>query len=370
MKERLEVTDRFHARLTIRLGAIAENYRTVRRIVGPASVAAVVKADAYGVGMRQVAPALMSAGCDTFVVAQVQEGVNLRLQAPTARIFVLEGAHADTIPALIGHRLTPCLNALDEIAAYAAAARTHGLLDVAVHIDTGMNRLGLSAADVSVLAGEAASRLKGLNVVLWMSHLACSDDPDSPMNPAQRDRFRAALAMLPPGPAALSASGGILLGKDYHFDLVRPGIALYGGHPLNRGPNPFAVAARCTAPILQVRTADPGETVGYGATFRVSRPSRLATISYGYADGLFRAVSNRGGVAIGDERAPIAGRVSMDLASLDVTDVKTSVTPGMEVELFGDTIKLEEIAASAGTISYEILTSLSHRASRVYEEGV
>jgi alanine racemase len=367
----IEMSETAAVHLSVRLSAIADNYRTVCRLVGGAKAAAVVKADCYGLGMRYVAPKLLAAGCETFVVAQVREGVDLRLLAPTARIFVLEGARPATIPALIGHKLIPCLNSLAEIDAFAAAAHARrSTLAAAVHIDTGMNRLGLSAEELSVLSAEYAKRLKGLDVVLWMSHLACSDDPDSPMNPRQRDRFRTALAMLPPAPAALAASGGILLGKDYHFDLVRPGIALYGGHPLNRGPNPFAVAVRCTADILQVREAKVGETVGYGATFTAKRPTKLATVGYGYADGLMRALSNRGKVAVGGGWAKLAGRVSMDLASLDVTDVMGEIVPGMEVEFFGDAIKLEDVAQAAGTISYEILTSLSHRAARRYVEAV
>lgn len=370
MNNTLDTSDYSVAYLGVRLGAIVSNYRTARRMAGGAVVAAVVKADAYGLGARAVVPALLSAGCDTFVVARTREGVDVRTLAPKARIFVLDGAYAENIPTLIACRLIPCLNSLDQIAAFAAAAMQDKPLDAAVHIDTGMNRLGLSAADVSVLSAERAKRLKGLNVVLWMSHLACSDDPDSPMNKLQLDRFRAALAMLPPAPAGLSASGGILLGKDYHFDLVRPGIALYGGHPANRGPNPFAVAVCCTARILQVRRGCVGETVGYGATFAITRPSILATVGYGYADGLMRAVSSVGEIAVNGQRAKIAGRVSMDLASIDVTDVKGGVETGMMVEFFGDTIKLEEIAASAGTISYEILTSLSRRAARRYLEAV
>ena len=356
------------ARLTVRLGAIAANFKTAQRLAGTATAAAVVKADAYGTGLAAVAPALAQAGCDTFFVARLEEGLALRPLTPEARIFVLDGAQPDAVPALISHHLTPVLNSIAEIAGWSAAARaTRTRLDAAIHIDTGMNRLGLPGAELATLAADHAKRLDGIRLVLLMSHLACSDDAEAKMNRVQLDRFKTALAMLPPAPACLAASGGIMLGRDYLFDTVRPGIGLYGGNPQPAKPNPFQVAVRLTARILQLRRADKGETVGYGATFRIKRPSLLATAGLGYADGLMRAISNRGAGAIGGVRVPVVGRVSMDLVTLDVTDVPGTLATGVDVELFGDTISLEEIATAANTISYEILTSLSHRATRVYE---
>jgi alanine racemase len=239
-------------------------------------------------------------------------------------------------------------------------------LDAALHVDTGMNRLGVPTDELAVLAAEAAKRFQHIRIVLVMSHLACADDPSSPMNSSQLDRFRTTLAMLPTAPASVASSGGAMLGKDYAFDLVRPGLGLYGGNPQPAKPNPFMVVARLTGRVLQVRRVDKGESVGYGATFRAGRPAAIATVSLGYADGLMRANGNRGSAVIDGARAPIVGRVSMDLVTLDVTDVP--VRPGMEVEFVGDSITLEELAASSGTASYEILTSLSHRAKRVYIE--
>jgi alanine racemase len=356
------------ARLTVRLGAVAANFKTAQRLAGTATAAAVVKADAYGTGLAPVVPALVQAGCDTFFVARLEEGLALRPLAPEARIFVLDGAQPDAVPALISHRLTPVLNSITEIAGWSAASRaTRTHLDAAIQIDTGMNRLGLPGAELAVLAAEHAKRLEGIRLVLVMSHLACSDDGDARMNRVQLDRFKTALAMLPPAPASLAASGGILLGRDYLFDMVRPGIGLYGGNPQPAKANPFQVVVRLTARILQLRRAGKGETVGYGATFRTKRPSLLATVGVGYADGLMRAVSNRGAAAVGGVRAPVVGRVSMDLVTLDVTDLPGTLRAGMEVEFFGDTILLEEAAQAANTIQYEILTSLSHRARRVYE---
>jgi len=355
------------ARLTVRLGAIAENYRRFRAMVSRASVSGVVKADSYGLGMAEAAHTLAIEGCDTFFVARLEEGIALRSLVPPARIFVLDGAGEDTASALVAHRLTPVLNSLDEIAAWSAEAGARNTkLDCAIHLDTGMSRLGLPAGELATLAAEWRQRLAHLNVVLWMSHLACGDNAQSAMNAQQRDRFRAALARLPPAPASLAASGGALLGADYHFDLIRPGIGLYGGNPRSHGENPMRAAAALTGKILQVRRIDRGESVGYGATFRAGRPSTLATIGLGYADGLMRAIGKDGHAAIAGTRIPFAGRVSMDLATLDVTDIP-NVKVGDEVEVFGDTVSLEEFAGNAGTVNYEILTRMGTRVPRHYE---
>jgi alanine racemase len=357
------------ARLTVRLHAIAANYRTYRRLTGPCAVAAVVKADAYGMGAHEVAPALAAAGCDSFFVARLEEGVSLRKIVPDARIFVLDGAHPDAVPALITHRLTPALNSLAEIAAWnAAAGAARTSLDAVVHVDTGMNRLGLPPEELAVLAAESGKRLAGLNLVLVMSHLACGDEPDNRMNAEQLSRFRTALAMLPPAPASLAASHGAMLGMDYHFDLVRPGVALYGANPQNSAQNLMQTAAVLTAKVLQLRRIDSGDSVGYAATFRAKRPTMLATVALGYADGLPRTLSNKGVAAIAGARVGVVGRVSMDLAVLDVTDLPQPPRPGDEVELLGDTVTLGEVAQSAGTNEYEILTRL-RRTPRVYEQG-
>jgi alanine racemase len=362
------------ARLTVRLGAIAANYRSYRRIAGPAAVAAVVKADGYGLGAVRIAPALAQAGCDSFFVARLEEGIALRGIVARARIFVLDGAPADSVPALIGHRLTPVLNSLSEIAAWSAAANVgRHVLDAVVHVDTGMNRLGLAGHELALLSAESAKRLSGLNLVLVMSHLACSDDPASTRNGQQLSRFRQALAMLPPAPASLAASHGTMLGPAYHFDLVRPGVALYGANPGAREggmaapkPNLMQTVAVLSARVLQLRRIDSGESVGYGATFRAQRPSMIATIALGYADGFPRALSNKGVAVVGGVRVPIAGRVSMDLITLDVTDMPEPPYVGDAVELMGDHVGLGEVAAMAGTNEYEILTRL-RRVPRDYE---
>jgi len=362
------------ARLTVRLGAVAANYRTYRRLAGPTAVAAVVKADAYGLGAARVAPALADAGCDSFFVARLEEGVALRKLLPRARIFVLDGASPDAVPALLSHRLTPALNSLSEIAAWSAAAGVgQSALDAVIHVDTGMNRLGLSGDELAQLSGEKARRLAGLNLVLVMSHLACSDDPANPLNAAQLSRFRQALAMLPPAPASLAASHGAMLGMEYHFDLVRPGIALYGANPQVReggaggtAPNLMQTTAVLTGRVLQLRRIDSGESVGYGATFRAKRPAMLATVALGYADGFPRALANKGVAVLGGVRVPVVGRVSMDMTILDVTDLPEAPHVGDQVEVLGDHITLGEVAGLAGTNEYEILTRL-RRVPRVYE---
>ncbi|HTK79027.1 MAG TPA: alanine racemase [Rhizomicrobium sp.] len=365
----MSIPDWSPGRLSIRLGAIAANYREFRQRSASAEVAGVVKADAYGLGTMRVARTLAEAGCRTFFVARVEEGIALRPVVPNARILVLDGVVAGSTRALIEHRLVPVLNSLAEIESWSQAARAEKrALDCAIHIDTGMNRLGLPPDELAVLVEKTQRRLFGFNVVLCMSHLACADDPASSMNRMQLDRFKGALAQLPPAPASLSASAGVLLGKEYVFDVVRAGIGLYGGHPQITGENPFAVAAVATGRILQIRRVDRGETVGYGATFRVGRPSTLATVGLGYADGLMRAIGNKGQGAIAGMRAPIVGRLSMDVMTLDVTDIRSeAVSVGAEVEFLGDTISLEEFAGWAGTASYEVLTSFGRRLPRYYE---
>jgi len=351
--------------LVVRLDAVVENYRICQRLSGT-KVGSVVKADAYGLGAIPIAKTLYEAGCDTFFVARLEEGIALRCSLPNVRIFVLDGCPCETAAALIAHHLTPILNSLAQIETWARAAHTHGrTLDAVIHIDTGMNRLGLPADELSTLSGEARERLKDINVVLIMSHLACSEDPSATMNCEQLTRFRAALGSFPPAPASLSPSGGICLGPEYAFDMVRPGIALYGGNPQPGRPNAFKPVVRLTGRVLQTRRVDKGESVGYGATFRTQGPATLATVGLGYADGLMRAIGNRGAGAIDGTRVPVAGRVSMDLITLNVTGIPAPAV-GHEVEFIGDTILVDEIAGAAGTATYEILTNLGRRLPRTY----
>ena len=333
--------------------AVAANFATMRRVGGKA--AAVVKADAYGTGLGGIVPALLAQGCETFFVARLEEGIALRTLAPQARIFVLDGAAGDTIAALMAHNLMPVLSSLAQITAWQQARGGAA----ALHVDTGMNRLGLPMEEVSQVAFTPA---------LVMSHLACGDDPASAMNAVQLAKFRAALAQLPPVSASLAASGGVFLGKNYHFDLVRPGIGLYGGHPQpGHGDNPMQCAVQLAGTVLQLRKIAAGQTVGYGATFQAASPRTIATIALGYADGVLRSAGNRAPIVIKGQRAALAGRVSMDLITADVTGLDVAV--GDAAELFGPALSVDEAAAGWGTISYELLTGLSRRIPRIYRSA-
>ena len=358
------------AELTVRLGTMAANYREVLRRAASASAAPVVKANAYGMGLAPALHALRTAGADTFFVARLEEGIEARSVLSDARIFILDGVAPGTAPALVAHRLTPVLNSLDEIAEWSARARADRQeLDAALHIDTGMNRSGLSHAELSQLAGRLRESLAGINLTLIMSHLACADEPGREMNWTQLARFRAALATLPQAPASIAASAGIELGREFFFDLVRPGLAIYGGNPILGRPNPYRQVAILTGRVLQVRHIEAGETVGYAANFEAKRPMTVVTVAAGYADGLIRACGARGHAAIAGSRIRFAGRISMDLLVLDATDISPAhVSRGSEVELLGETISLEEVAEAANTISHEVLTSISARARRIYSD--
>jgi alanine racemase len=347
--------------LTVSLAAIGANWRTLRDAAPHAELAAVVKADGYGLGAAAVAAKLRALGCTTFFVATCDEGVALRpVVGAVPRIFVLNGLPPGAAGHLAAHGLTPVLNSLEEVREWSAVRRP-----CALHIDTGMSRAGLSPPELDALTADAALLVR-LDLALVMSHLACSDEADHPQNAAQLARFKAALSRLPPTPASLAASGGIFLGPHYHFDLVRPGLALYGGNPLAQGPNPMRPAAMLTADVLGVRTLQRGEAAGYGATFAATRETRLAVCNIGYADGLMRSLSNRGLAYVGDTPCPYAGRVSMDLLTIDVSRVPPSqIGRGTQVEIIGPHMSLEDMAARAGTVNYEILTRMGDRFTRI-----
>ena len=359
--------------LTIDLDAVADNYRRLCAELGAAACAAVVKADAYGLGMARVAPALARAGARTFFVAQLEEATALRAMFPVeveVEIFVFNGLGAGRAAEFQAGRVHPVLNSLGEIGAWAAAARAAGrALPAAVHIDTGISRLGLPDDELEALAADRG-RLAGIDLRYLVSHLACADRPEHPLNAEQLRRFRAARARLPDAPASLANSSGIFLGADYHLDLARPGVALYGVNPTPGQPNPMRQVVRLQGKILQVREIDASRTVGYGATHRAAGPTRIATVAVGYADGYLRSLSNRGSAWLGDRRVPVVGRVSMDLITLDVTGASAEAArPGAFVDLIGADLSTDEVAEAAGTIGYEILTSLGRRYHRVYRGG-
>ena len=365
------------ARLTIDLGNLVDNWRAVDRLSGKARASAVVKSDAYGLGIEPVGKALYVAGARDFFVAQAAEGARLRKVAPQARIYVLSGIWAGAEDLILGHDLVPVL-ASDEQLAFWMTLIADGLdHPCALNIDTGMNRLGLSMSDAIHLV-EDPSRPSAFDPVMVMSHLACADDPNNPMNRQQLESFQDIANAFEGVEFSLCNSAGVHLGSDYHFDLTRPGIALYGGAAVNNVPNSMLPVVTAEARVLQVRDAQAGETVSYGATHRLERPTRLAIAAAGYADGWHRALSGKGVVSRGDGsegaygyisgyRAPILGRVTMDLTIFDVTDIpENRVRSGDYIELFGENISVDDAAAAAGTIGYELLTGLGQRYARRY----
>lgn len=359
------------ARLTIDLSALAANWQFLARHVEPAECAAVVKADAYGLGIAPAGRALWDAGARTFFVAHLTEARALRAALPAATIYVLGGLNPGSAPLYREIEARPVLGSLEEIAEWADAAR--GICagcKAAIHIDTGMNRLGLSLAEASEVAVRLAAGTLGFTPCLVMSHLACADTPDNPLDARQLERFREAAAQFPGIPASLANSAATLEGGDFRFDLCRPGIALYGGAARGGVPE-TAPVVRLEARVIQVRDGAVGETVGYGATQTLARASRIAVLSLGYADGVLRAASSSdthpgASVLLNGARCPLIGRISMDLVAVDVTDVSPPVQRGDRAVLLGDGIGVDELARHAGTIGYEVLTSLGHRYQRIY----
>jgi len=352
--------------LTVDLDALALNHATLRAAAPGAELAPVVKADAYGLGVGPVARRLWSEGARTFFVAGVDEGAVLRTQlgqARPARIYVLDGAPPGSAARLAASSLTPVLNSLPQIEETAQFARMHQGFEVGIHIDTGMNRLGLRPEEADALA--ASDRLAGLQIDLVMSHLACSHDPSHPLNQAQLQHFRGSAAHFPGARLSLANSAGAFMAPEYHFDLVRPGIGLYGGGPAERPDARIRPVARLEAPVLQVRSVPPGETVGYGAGFTADRPTRVAILAIGYADGLLRSAAGSGGAWLAGSVRPFLGRISMDLAAIDVTDAG-SVAPGDLAELFGEYLPVDDAAAAARTNAYELMVRLSGRIEREY----
>lgn len=355
------------ARLEIDLGAIARNWRRLAQRAAPARCGAPVKADAYGLGAAQVVPALARAGCRDFFFAHPGEALAVRGLAPDVHLYALHGPTA-AVDEMAAAGVIPALNTLEQVAVWRDAAKRAGRrLQAALHVDTGMNRLGLPPADFELLAREP-DRLDGIDLVLVFSHLACADIPNHPLNAAQLAAFRRLRALFPGVPAALANSSGIFLGPEYCFDLVRPGAALYGINPLSDAANPMEPVVRLIAEVIQVRRVDAPDTVGYGAEHAVTGPSRIATVAVGYADGYPRSLGNGRGQALVDgERVPVVGRVSMDLITLDVSNLaEHRVQPGTEAILLGPGIDPDLIGTAAGTIGYEILTRLGPRYRRVY----
>jgi alanine racemase len=355
------------ARLTVDLGAIRDNYLRLRTRLGSALCGAVVKADAYGLGAAKIAPVLQGAGCKTFFVAHLDEALALRAcLAPSSAIHVLNGVPPGAEPDCAAAGSTPVLNSLEQLTAWRQTAVVLGRrLPATLQIDSGMARLGLAAGEVEQISDDPQA-FEGLDLRLIMSHLACADEPDHPANEAQRKTFEAMRARLPAAPASFANSAGIFLGSAYHFDLARPGAALYGINPTPGLPNPMRAVVQLSAKVIQVREVATGAAVGYGHTFQPASAARIATISLGYADGWHRSAGTGAAAFFAGIRLPFAGRVSMDSITLDASALPATLTAGSFVELIGDNQTVADVAQLAGTIDYEILTGLGRRFERRY----
>jgi alanine racemase len=352
--------------LEVDLAAIVANWRTLgaRHRAGP--VAGVVKADAYGLGATHVAPALYAAGCRHFFVALLEEALAIRPLLPDAMVGVLNGLLPGSEAEFVSQGLTPVLGSLAEVDRWTAQARRLGRnLPGILHVDTGMARLGIDRHELAILQQDHA-RLGGIALQYIMTHLVSSELADDPLNARQCARFAAACDGLPPARRSLANSSGIFLGDAFASDLGRPGAALYGINPTPDAANPMRQSVLLTTRVLQIRDVGPGESVGYNATWRAARPSRIATAALGYADGWHRSLSGRGAASFDGLPVPLVGRVSMDLTTFDVTD-HPSIGPGAWLELIGPAITPDDVAAAAGTNGYEVLTSLGRRFHRVYK---
>ncbi len=358
--------------LTIDLDAIAANWKALDSRAVPAECAAVVKADAYGCGLPQVTRRLAAAGCKTFFVATLEEAKTARAAAPKAAIYVLDGFFSNCGDAFAKLDARPVIGDLGELAEWDVFRRTSGWSgSAAIQIDTGMHRLGLTLEDAQALIPRIRKGDHGVSLV--MSHLASAEQLDHPANGRQVAAFREIASEFTGVPASLANSSGIFLGPHFHFDMVRPGAALYGVNPTPEADSPMQGVINLKVRIEQIRSVPKGETAGYGGIWTARRPSRLAIVTAGYADGYFRAASGvdgmRGAEAmVAGQRCPLAGRISMDLMTIDITDVPHgAVRRGHFVTLIGDGIGIDELAHHFGTIGYEVLTSLGYRYARVYK---
>ena len=363
----------------IDLDAIAANWTALNRLCGAASAGAVVKANGYGHGMIPVAKTLAAAGCRQFFTASLDEAAALRAALPHHPIAYFDGLMADDLPVITALNLTPSINTPRQLALLAKAAAQQGApLPAMLQLDTGMNRLGAGAADAENMINSPDLAAGAWTLVF--SHLVAADEADNPLNAEQKRRFDALHPAAPPAPRSLAATGGILLGAEYHYDMTRPGLGIYGLSPHGEGPNSAQNSAQnsaltpaltpalaLSAQVLQLRDARKGETVGYGATHRLTRDSRLACIAGGYADGIDRQLSDRGEVIKDGLRAKMVGRVSMDVHVIDVTDwPRDAIAEGDRVMVLNDEITARDLAEKTATIPYQVLTTLGLRAKPLY----
>lgn len=367
----MALTSGLGGQLSIDLGALARNWRALDKVSAGALTGAVVKADAYGTGVTMASKALYSAGARFFFVATPDEGMAVRAAVPEAHIFVLNGLYPGAANLYIRQNLMPVLASMAMLEEWLAkCVERNEAYPAAFHFDTGINRLGFRLSE----AGKVRERIQSLGYApqMVMSHLACADTPTHEKNRTQLALFSSVMNQFPGVPASLANSAGLMTGRDYHFQMVRPGIALYGGRAVSGRKNPMAPVVTLHVPILQVAEARTGESVGYNATYSLSRNSRLAVISHGYADGFFRSLSGTnsrpgGKVVIRGKLCPVIGRISMDQAVVDITELGQDIPlPGEGAEILGDMLSVDDQADAGGTIGYEILTSLKGRYNRNY----
>ncbi len=356
----------FFPTLTINLTALRANYNLLRMRHAKKSLAAVVKADAYGLGVEGIALTLWQEGQHDFFVATLAEAIELRTILPEARIGVFQGFFAGEEKEYVQHKLIPVLNDIPEVERFAHCNLWRENSPVIIHIDTGMTRLGLSETDLKHPTLSNLSTLQTLHSTLIMSHLACANDPVHPKNSEQLARFKRAIKHFPNAKYSLANSAGIFLPDDFHFDIARPGCALYGINPYD-GVNPMQHVATLSAPIFQIRTLDRDETIGYGATTAATKGSRVAVVGIGYADGYFRSLGNQSFAYIAGHKVPLVGRVSMDMVELDISEVpETKITANTRAEFINDRQTVDAIAAQCNTIGYEIFTRIGNRVQRIY----
>ena len=343
-----------HARFTVDLNALLQNFSTFERAT-EGETGAVVKGDAYGTGASRIAPQLSDAGCNHLFTGTLQEALIVR-ELVSGSVYTLTGAvDEEAMAAVREHNVTPVLYTTQQAALWIRS----GGGDAAIHVDTGMKRLGIPVDEVSRI------RTTGFEPSLLMTHLACADEPQHPLNALQLQRFNETRELFPNVKTSIGNSAGALNGEEFQGDITRPGIALYGGNPFAQQANPMKPVCTCYGRVLQKRRVPKGESIGYGASHIAPRDMELAIVGLGYADGISRLLSNRGCMAYEDHYLPIVGRVCMDLVHIDATEEPTLNT-GDEVEFFGSTIPVDEVARVLGTISYEVLTSIAPRVPRQY----
>lgn len=367
----MALTSGLGGQLSIDLGALARNWRALDKVSAGALTGAVVKADAYGTGITMASKALHAAGARFFFTATVDEGMAVRAAVPDAHIFILNGLYPGAANLYVRQNLMPVISSMDMLEEWLAKClERNEAYPSAFHFDTGMNRLGFRLNEAS-LVREQIQKL-GYAPQMVMSHLACADQPNHEKNRTQLALFGSVMTQFPGVPASLANSAGLMSGRDYHFQMVRPGIALYGGRAVTGRKNPMAPVVTLHVPIMQIKEARTGETVGYGASHSLSRDSRLAILSHGYADGFLRSLSASntrpgGKVVIRGKICPVIGKVSMDQITVDITELGPDIpSPGEGAEVLGNILDVDDQGDFGGTVGYEILTSLKGRYNRNY----